>query len=139
MRLTGYFEIGSRLRGALTGGALGVLAIAVVHFPFRHVSVLLLSLFLTFTACAYLGALLAQAQPSRIVGMELAVGVAVFVCAVLGALVSPAWLAAGYGIHGLWDWAHDAGLVGTRVARWFPPACATFDIMIAGFTVLLIT
>ncbi len=58
--------------------------------------------------------------------------------AVLGAVVSVAWLAAGYLVHGLWDWAHDAGAIRTRVSAWFPPACAVFDFLIAAFVVVFV-
>ena len=121
----------------MAGAALALISISAVHFPLKHIGVPLLSLFLALTACVYLGALLAQAQRPMVVVAESMVGLAVFVCALLGAVASAGWLAAGYVIHGLWDWAHDAGAVTTRVSAWFPPACAVFDILIAVFIVLL--
>jgi len=129
----------TRIRGTLTGGALALIAIVGIHLPLAEIGVPLLSLFLALTACVYLGALLAQQQGLRVVLAESAVSLIVFVCAILGMLVSARWLAAGYAIHGLWDWAHDTGIVTTRVSRWFPPACAVFDFMIAIFVLLLLT
>ena len=123
----------------MAGAALALIAVAAIHFPFAEIGVPLLSLFLALTACVYLGALLAQDQKHGVVLAELTVGLLVFVCAILGTLASAGWLAAGYAVHGLWDWAHDAGGVATHVAAWFPPACAVFDIIIAVFIVLVVT
>ena len=128
----------TRIKGALIGAILAIAAIAGLHSPRTGVAVTLLSLFLALTACVYLGALLVQPQKRGIVLSEFAVGAAVFLCAVLGALVSTIWLAVGYSIHGLWDWAHDAGMVATKVFKWFPPACAIFDFIIAGFVVFYV-
>lgn len=128
----------TRLRGALIGAALAVVAALSLHFPLAGAAVPLLSLFLALTACVYLGALLAQRQATGLVLSELAVGAAVFLCAIFGTLGSVLWLAAGYALHGLWDWAHDAGRVATQVPRWFPPACAIFDFIIAGFVAFLV-
>lgn len=129
----------TRIKSGLSGGALALIAVVAIHFPFAEIAVPLLSLFLALTACVYLGALLAQRQSPAVVISEFAVGLSVFLCAILGTLVSAGWLAAGYGIHGIWDWAHDAGHVTTRVSSWFPPACAIFDIIIAIFVMLFVT
>ncbi len=120
------------------GAALAVVTAVAIHFPFADVAVPLLSLFLALTACVYLGALLAQRQSTGVVVSELAVGIGVFLCAVLGILVSGLWLAGGYAVHGIWDWAHDTGVVTTQVSSWFPPACALFDFIIAAFVVFFV-
>ncbi len=52
-------------------------------------------------------------------------------------LITVQWLALGYAIHAAWDWAHGAGVFPTRVAGWFPPACAVFDFMIDAFVMLV--
>jgi hypothetical protein len=95
----------------------------------------LLALFLALTACVYPGALLAQRQKLQVMLSELTLMLVVFVCAFFGTIDSMMWLAAGYAIHGLWDWLHDAEVVATRVSTWFPPACAVFDFIIAAFVV----
>lgn len=127
-----------RFRGALAGAAFAFLVIAALHYPSARVGVLLISLFLALTACVYLGALLAQRQRLPVITSELGVGLAVFTCAALGAMMSAAWLAAGYALHGVWDWAHDSGFVSTNVTAWFPPACAMFDFLIAAFVLLVL-
>ena len=81
---------------------------------------------------------LAQQQgPGTTLG-EVAVALAVFVCAFLGVADAAVWLAAGYALHGVWDWFHDIEAVPTRVSRWFPPACAAFDFVVAGFILLFL-
>lgn len=127
----------SRARGAITGAVTAVVVVAALHYPAAATSMTLLALFLALTACVYLGALLAQRQTAAIAVSELIVGSTVFLCAVLGLLVSDIWIAVGYSLHGLWDWAHDFGLVTTKIARWFPPLCAVFDFVVAAFVVVI--
>lgn len=128
-----------RIRAAIIGAALAALAAVVVHYPLAGSARLLLALFLALTACVYLGALLAQKQTALTTVGELLVGTGVFICSFLGIVSSASWLAAGYGLHGAWDWLHDTKTVPTHVAAWFPPACAAFDFVIAGFVLSLMT
>jgi hypothetical protein len=113
-----------------------VVAVSGLHLPFPEYSRLVLALFLALTGCVYLGALLAQTQKASTALMELGVAGAVFGCSFLGMTSSPLWIAAGYGLHGAWDWLHDLHVVSTRVAGWFPPLCAAFDFAIALFVVV---
>ncbi len=54
----------------------------------------------------------------------------------LGLLVS----AVGFGLHALWDMAHHGDRLPTRVPRWYPPCCATWDIVVGiGAAVLALT
>lgn len=125
-------------RGLLAGGALAAAVLLGLHWPGRPYATELLACFLAFTACVYPGGLLAQAQRRGTVAAELAVALLVLACAVLGLVQSALWLAAGYAAHGAWDWLHHAGRIATRVHRWFPPACALFDFVIAGFVAALV-
>jgi hypothetical protein len=118
-------------RAALLGLVAAVVAVLGIHLPFPAYSRLVLALVLSLTACVYLGALLAQAQSPGTWMAELAVATAVFVCSLLAMAASPVWLAVGYAVHGGWDWLHDARVVPTRVALWFPPLCAAFDFVVA--------
>ena len=120
-------------RAALLGLVGAVVAALGLHLPFPAYSRLVLALFLALTACVYPGALLAQVQGRRTWLAELAAAAAVFACSVLGMAASPVWLAVGYAVHGGWDWLHDARLVPTQVAAWFPPLCAAFDFAAAVF------
>ena len=126
----------SRIKGALIGLTLAVIAAVLILGPLASQGRVLLGLFLALTACVYLGALLAQKQTKLVAVAELTVGTFVFLCSFLGVTSSVLWLAAGYAVHGVWDWVHDTEVVPTRVARWFPPACAIFDLAIAGFVLV---
>lgn len=128
-----------RIRAAIIGAALAMLAAVVVHYPLAGSARLALALFLALTACVYLGALLAQTQTPLTTVSELVVGGIVFLCAFLGMAFSALWLAVGYSLHGVWDWLHDTKTVPTHVVVWFPPACAAFDLAIAAFIVFFIT
>jgi len=121
------------LKPGLTGLVLAGGMILVAHNPMAPYAVALLACFLAFTACVYPGALLAQEIGRRTAAAELAVGAAVFAAALLSIAHAPEWLIAGYALHGGWDWLHHSGHVETRVALWFPPACAVYDFAIAAF------
>ena len=121
------------IRAALLGAVAAIVGLAGVHLPFPSQSWLVLALFLALTACVYLGALLAQPQRRGTQAAELTVGATVFACAFLGMAASPLWLAGGYALHGGWDWLHHVRVVPTRVAGWFPPLCAGFDLVVAVF------
>src|SRR5438876_5481104 len=94
------------IRLALLGMVVAAVAVACIHLPFPAQSRLALALFLALTACVYLGALLAHPQRWSTLTVELTVGGLVFACSFLGMAASPAWLAAGYALHGGWDWLH---------------------------------
>ncbi|MBT8447493.1 MAG: hypothetical protein KJO38_10105 [Gammaproteobacteria bacterium] len=128
----------SKSGSVITGCALAAIASAAVHAPLSAYAAPLLALFLALTACVYLGALLAQRQTRGVAAAEIAVSSIVFSCAVMGTIAAAYWLAVGYALHGAWDWAHDRKLIATKVASWFPPACAAFDFVIAAFILLLV-
>lgn len=124
-------------RAAALGVVLALAAALGLHWPLRSSALNGLALFLALTACVYLGALLAQRTGWKTRIGEVSVGALVFLSAFLGLAVSPIWMAAGYGLHGAWDWLHVGGRVGARTAAWFPPLCAGFDFAIAGYVLLV--
>jgi hypothetical protein len=127
---------GATWRAAVRPGALGLGLAVVVGAAFEAApapwDVTLFGLFLAFTACAYPGAGLAGDGQRGLVA-ETLFGLAVLACAGLGLSWSPWWLSLGYLAHGAWDAAHHSGLARVRVARWFPPACASFDAAFAAW------
>ena len=124
-------------RAAALGALLAACAIVGLHWPLKNQALNGLALFLAFTGCVYPGALLAQHQRRWIAVSEIGVGVGLFICAWMGVALHPLWIAAGYFGHGVWDWMHHTGGIPTRVASWFPPACATFDLLVALYAVWL--
>ncbi len=120
----------------LLGGTAAAVAMASVHGPLADTGQLALALFLALTASVYPSALLAQKSSPATAASELALAAAVLVLAYMGVTGSIVWLGAGYALHGLWDWLHDLRLVRTKVAAWFPPACAAFDLVVAGWILI---
>ncbi len=118
-------------RGAALGAILAVVAMFGLRWPLESEALNGLALFLAFTACVYPGALLAQHAKRGVAASETAVAAAVFATAWLGVAHHPLWLAAGYLAHGIWDWGHHVDRIPTRTAKWFPPACAAFDVVVA--------
>ena len=119
------------MKSFLIGLVLGLLFILLVHSVEPQPARQMIALFLAFTACVYAGALLAQEVPNPFPLLELGVAAVVFGLAVVGLRASTTSLAAGYIIHGAWDLLHNPRAVPTRVAKWFPPACAAFDFVVA--------
>src|SRR5215472_9189105 len=119
------------LKPFVVGILLALLFLLLVHTAPPMVARQAIALFLAFTACVYVGALLAQQIPPQFVALEIAVAGVVFAFAAVGLRAQTAWLAAGYALHGVWDFAHHPRGVPTRVAAWFPPLCAVFDFVVA--------
>jgi hypothetical protein len=69
--------------------------------------------------------------------LELSVGTAFVVLALLGLWVAPVFLAIGLCVHGFWDLAHRPSGITTKLPRWYPPFCAAFDFVFAGLFLLL--
>lgn len=120
------------MKAFVVGLVLGLVFILLVHTlppqPARQV----IALVLAFTACTYVGALLVQeAVPPPFLLAELLIAAVVLALAIVGLRASTASLAAGYALHGIWDLLHRPRGVPTRVVRWFPPACAAFDLVVA--------
>jgi hypothetical protein len=119
------------MKAFVIGLLLGLLFILVVHSVPPQPARQIIALFLAFTACSYAGALLAQDVAPPFALLELAVSAVVFAMAVVGLRASTTSLAAGYALHGVWDLLHRPQAIPTRVASWFPPACAAFDFVVA--------
>ena len=119
------------MKSFVIGLLLGLVFILLVHsvepMPARQ----MIALFLAFTACVYVGALLAQQVPFPVTVAEIALAAIVYALAVVGLRASTTSLAAGYALHGIWDLVHRPLVVPTRVASWFPPLCAAFDFVVA--------
>src|SRR5262249_51996560 len=125
-------------RAALLGLCAAFVAIIGAHWSHETQARTGLALFLALTACVYPGATLAQATTRTTTAVEIVICGLVFTCAWLGISLHVSWLAVGYGLHGTWDWLHHFGHMGARVARWFPPACAVFDFVLAGYVLLAV-
>ncbi len=119
------------MKAFVIGLLLGLLFILLVHTIPPQPARQIIALVLAFTACTYAGALLAQETSPPFALAELLVAAVVLALAVVGLRASTTSLAAGYLLHGVWDLLHHPRGVPTRVVRWFPPACAAFDFVVA--------
>lgn len=120
----------------ITAIALAVAFIVSAHYFAGEHQLELFALFLALTACVYGGAALTPAG-AAFGKVEFPFVAIVFTAAVLGLLVSPVWIAAGYFLHGGWDLLHHQQRIATPVVRWFPPLCAVFDAVVGGFVLAL--
>ena len=119
------------MKAFVIGIVVGLLFILLVHTIPPQPARQIIALVLAFAACSYVGALLAQEVAPPFGLAELAIAGVVLALAVVGLRASTTSLAAGYALHGVWDLLHHPRAVPTRVARWFPPACAAFDFVVA--------
>ncbi len=121
------------MKAFVIGLVVGLLFVLLVHTIPPQPARQIIALVLAFTACSYVGALLAQEVAPPFGLAELAIAGLVLALAVVGLRASTTSLAAGYALHGVWDLLHNPSprAVPTRVVRWFPPACAAFDFVVA--------
>ena len=89
---------------------------------------------LTMIAAIYIGFAVADGRP-RIIAVETGVAAAFVVVAAIGVTGSAWLLVAGLAGHGLKDlWQHRTGFVANT--RWWPPFCATVDVLVAAVIVV---
>jgi hypothetical protein len=122
-------ESGGSLRPALAGAALA-LPFAAALYLLRDGALDLLALILAASGGVYWGVAV-SGQPRRTAAVEALAGLAFVAIAMLGLWWSSLWIAGGYVLHALWDFAHHPRGIRTGIRRWFPPFCATFDFLVA--------
>ena len=119
-------------QGASRGLAFAVVTLAVVWVLPRPVALDLLAVLLGVVAGVYVGfALLDGRTSAKIIE---GIGLAVFLWfAMMGLWSSPMWLAAGYFLHILWDFAHHPRAIPTKTVSWYPPACLVYDGLLGAY------
>ena len=85
---------------------------------------------LTMIGAIYMGFAFADGRVSIVI-LELSVATAFITLALLGLWVAPMFIAAGLVLHGFWDLAHRPNGVTTKIPKWYPPFCASFDFVFA--------
>lgn len=116
------------LTGLLLGGACGAACAAVVALRRADERGQPLAAFLSVAAGIYIGYGLQDGRPGQIATQILGALPFVVVAATWPRAVGIlgfAWLA-----HGLWDGAHELGLVATMVPSWYPAACFGLDMVL---------
>jgi hypothetical protein len=119
-------------QGAVQGLALSVATLLVVWTLPRPVALDLLAVLLGVIAGVYVGFAIHDGR-TRAKIVE-GIGVAVFLgFAMMGLWSSPHWLAAGYFLHILWDYAHHPRAIPTKTVAWYPTACLVYDGLLGAY------
>jgi len=126
---------GGSLKPALLGAALSLLFIPLL-MELRDISLDLLALILAASGGVYWGVAASETRKG-IRAMEGGAGLAFVAMAMLGLWWTSLWIAAGYVLHGVWDLMHHPRRIHTGIRRWFPPFCATFDLLVALYIIVL--
>ena len=121
---------------ALTAGLIGAIVTVVVASLLPKPKALeLLSAVLVGIAAVYLGFVLLDGRRREMLIEFGNIGLTIAL-ALLGLWVAPAWLAAGYFAHGLWDAVHHPRGVQTKIPHWYVPFCLIYDWIVGGFVLL---
>jgi hypothetical protein len=112
--------------------ALAAAVILVATFLPDPQALVLFAVLLGLTAGVYIGFGMADGR-SWEQSVEIGVGLLFFAVAALGLWVSPMVIAGGFLAHIVWDLLHHPRRMGTIVTIWYPPICAMFDMIIAGY------
>jgi len=115
--------------GAMTLAAVVITAAAFLPAP---QALVLFAVLLGLTSGIYIGFGLADGR-SWEQGLELLAGLIFFAVAAIGVWVSPLVIAGGFMAHAVWALVHHPRRVGTQVVMWYPPICAMFDMIMAGY------
>lgn len=119
-------------KSALAGIILSLLTIIFVLLLPKSMALDFLALLLALIVGIYLGFAIAEEKVSSALA-EIPVAGLFFVIAGLGLQVSPLFLVLGYAAHGFWDLLHHPKAIKTKVVSWYPPFCAIYDWLVAGF------
>ena len=123
-------------RAIIVGVASGGLTALISWSPFIPDPLAFHSVALAMIGAIYLGFAFSDGRLSIVI-LELSVGTAFVVLALLGLWVAPVFIAIGLILHGCWDLAHRPRGITTKLPAWYPPFCAAYDFVFAGVFLLL--
>ncbi len=83
----------------------------------------------------YIGPVLDAGRREEL-GLYVAMGAGLVVLALAGLWFSPLWLAGAWALHAVFDVFHGHAGLETRVPRWYPSTCLTYDLILAAWIVL---
>lgn len=128
-------ERGGGWKPALIGALLSLLFVPLL-MELRDITKDFLAMILAASGGVYWGVAASEGRRGVRV-MEGLAGLAFVFMAVLGLSWTSLWTAAGFALHGVWDLLHHPRRIHSGLRPWFPPFCATFDILVAIYIVLL--
>ena len=117
------------MKPALVGAALALFTAGVVFALPDGSALAFLAILLAVIAGVYIGIGL-MVSDRFLVTLETVVGVFFGFLALTGLLLSPAILALGYFLHGLWDLAHHPRYLRSPGPWWYKPLCLTYDWLV---------
>ena len=118
------------MKPALAGAALALFTASVIFTLPDGSAQALLAILLAAIAGVYIGIGL-MVSDRFLVTLETVVAVFFGFLALTGLLLSPAILALGYFLHGLWDLAHHPRYLRSPGPWWYKPLCLTYDWLVA--------
>jgi len=123
----------------MPGALAGVLFLIFTPLHFllpQAASIALSGVTLALIGGAYIG-FAAMATEARIFWIEMMTALGFGLVAVLGIWVHWGFLPLGLALHAGWDYLHHRPGFGAAVPKWYIPFCVIFDLLAAGFLVLL--
>jgi hypothetical protein len=124
--------------GTALGVGLGLAAVTIVGAVLlpADAAFAALAVLLSLVAGVYVGFAILSGMPQA--PLVQSIGALSFVLLGTGALVtgSAGLLAAGYGLHALWDLAHHPGPLDAGQPDWYTTACVVYDLAIGVFVVV---
>ena len=123
------------MKPALAGAALALFTTGVVFALPDGSALAFLAILLAVIAGVYIGIGL-MVSDRFLVTLETVVGVFFGFLALTGLLLSPAILALGFFLHGLWDLAHHPRYLRSPGPWWYKPLCITYDWLVAALIII---
>ncbi|MCK5353120.1 hypothetical protein KAJ77_11075 [bacterium] len=118
------------MKPALAGAALALFTAGVIFTLPDGSAQALLAILLAAIAGVYIGIGL-MVRDRLLVTLETTVALFFTFLALTGLLTSPAILALGYFLHGVWDLAHHPRYLRSPGPWWYKPLCLTYDWLVA--------
>lgn len=118
-------------RGVALGAALGLVAVIVALLLEGSQHTVLAGVLLAAIGSVYFGFAVADGRPAAIAVQAVSASGFALIAYAGVRQGSDALLGAGFAAHACWDMLHHEGRGPTRVRTWYPPWCATIDLVIA--------
>ena len=122
--------------GAAVGVGLAVVMLTPLLLLSKLAGMQFLAVQLGFIGGIYFGFGVADGRVAALLTEFVVAGIFLFAAA--GALWadSPTVLAGAYAAHGVWDAVHHPRAMSMPVRNWYPPFCAVYDLVCAGFVLV---
>lgn len=120
---------GQRIAVAALLSFVTIIAIFLLPPIFRKDVVLVIS---TVIPTLYVGFAIQDGTPSKI-RTQVIVATLFIAIALLAVMFKPILFGVGIILHAIWDYYHHTSRSSLRVQGWYPPFCATYDLILGVF------